>query len=166
MIVAIDGACSNNGKLGALSAFAVYFGPGNHYNTARTSHFRERHTSQLAELDACLEALMLVARIQAEQTFDNGIDIVVIKSDSEYVVRGLTEWMPKWKKNNWKNSRGTPVANAMEFMLLGALIGQLQEQMSVKFWLVPRELNVEADSLAKSALESRIRDRDYSNDDL
>lgn len=36
---------------------------------------------------------------------------VRIYTDSNYLVKGMTLWLPKWIKNNWKNSRKTPVLN-------------------------------------------------------
>jgi ribonuclease HI len=80
------------------------------------------------------------------------VGAVVIKSDSEYVVRGVTEWLPKWKKNGWKNARGQPVANSTYFKEIKRLIELFEEDASVKPWLVPREQNKMADSLAVSAL--------------
>ncbi|GAD95726.1 hypothetical protein ANI_1_776114 [Paecilomyces variotii No. 5] len=164
---AIDGACSNNGKLNALPSFAVYFGPENPYNIAGTADFRQHHTSQIAELDAGFEALRQILLIKIRRSCDQDIGTVVIKSDSEYVVRGVTEWTSKWKKNDWKNCRGLPVANAEHFMKIPILIEMAEVlKVSVKFWLVRRELNEEADSMAKSALESSLRGEDYLDDDL
>ena len=34
-------------------------------------------------------------------------DILEIHSDSQFVVKGVTEWMSGWKKRGWKNSSGT-----------------------------------------------------------
>ena len=31
---------------------------------------------------------------------------VVITTDSKYVLSGITEWMPNWKKRNWKTEIG------------------------------------------------------------
>lgn len=37
---------------------------------------------------------------------------VTIVTDSEYVMRGVTEWMPQWDVNAGKNSRGKPLKNS------------------------------------------------------
>ncbi|MEC7606278.1 MAG: ribonuclease HI, partial [Pseudomonadota bacterium] len=37
---------------------------------------------------------------------------VVITTDSKYVLSGITEWMPNWKKRNWKTAGKKPVLNA------------------------------------------------------
>ena len=34
-----------------------------------------------------------------------------IYTDSKYVKLGITEWIHKWKKNNWQTSKKEPVKN-------------------------------------------------------
>lgn len=36
---------------------------------------------------------------------------VDLTTDSQYVRLGVTQWLPKWKKNNWKTSAKKPVKN-------------------------------------------------------
>ena len=36
---------------------------------------------------------------------------IIIYTDSKYVKDGITEWIKKWKLNNWKNSNKKPVKN-------------------------------------------------------
>lgn len=159
IVIAINGACSNNGRPEAISSIGVYCGPENPFNLACTLNFRDRHTSQLAELEACAQALMKAVSIEAGRPFGD-LNAIIIKSDSEYLVRGLTEWLPKWKQNGWKNCKGMPVANAIKFQMIEGLIKQLEQDVSVRFWLVPRKLNGEADSMAKFAIESDVRGSD------
>jgi ribonuclease HI len=33
-------------------------------------------------------------------------------ADSEYLVKGMTSWVFKWKSNGYRTSRGTSVSNA------------------------------------------------------
>jgi ribonuclease HI len=47
---------------------------------------------------------------------------IVIVSDSEYAVKSITEWMPKWKANGWKLSDGSPVKNLEIIQQLDTLI--------------------------------------------
>lgn len=75
------------------------------------------------------------------------LETLIIKSDSEYVIRGLTEYMPKWKSNGWKNSRGLPVANREVFQHIEGNLRILEEQSFVRIylWAVPHSMNKEAD---------------------
>ncbi|KAJ6109942.1 hypothetical protein N7486_002177 [Penicillium sp. IBT 16267x] len=165
LVIAIDGACSNNGKDGARSAIGVFHGYDSDFNVSYPLDYLDRHTNQIAELAACLKALSDAIIIQAEwEMAGDRLGTIVIKSDSEYVVRGLTEWLPKWKKNGWKNAKGFPVANSAYFKRMERLIEQLEQDISVKFWMIPRERNRMADSLAKSALEGKCTGQLYFED--
>jgi ribonuclease HI len=157
IVIAIDGACSNNGTDEARSAIRVYHGYNSDFNISYTLDRLGRHTNQIAELEACARALSDAIIIQVEwEMADDRLKAIVIKSDSEYVVRGLTEWHPKWK-----NAKGSPVANSTDFQRIERLIEQLEQDISVKFWMVPRERNRMADSLAKSALEGKSIGQQY-----
>lgn len=37
---------------------------------------------------------------------------VVLTTDSQYVRKGITEWLVNWKKNGWKTAAKKPVKNA------------------------------------------------------
>lgn len=79
---------------------------------------------------------------------------VVIKSHSEYVCRGMSEWVGKWKKTGWRNAKGLPVGNGDIFQEVEKAIIRANDMgIEVLFWLVPRERNVEAERLANSAFE-------------
>ena len=49
---------------------------------------------------------------------------VRITTDSQYVLKGITEWMPNWKKRNWKTASRKPVKNADLWQELDALLSQ------------------------------------------
>ena len=52
---------------------------------------------------------------------------VELFTDSEYVRKGLTEWMPKWKANGWRRKEGTalkPVKNEDLWRQLDVLLPQ------------------------------------------
>jgi len=46
---------------------------------------------------------------------------VVLSTDSEYVRRGITEWVPRWRRNGWRTSQKTPVKNRDLWQRLDAL---------------------------------------------
>jgi len=49
----------------------------------------------------------------------------VIFTDSQYVQKGITEWIHKWKKNAWRTSDKKPVKNQDLWMELDSLAGEL-----------------------------------------
>ena len=51
---------------------------------------------------------------------------VMLTTDSEYVMKGIREWMPNWKKRGWKTASRQPVKNADLWQELDALVNQHQ----------------------------------------
>lgn len=48
--------------------------------------------------------------------------VVDLFSDSQYVLKGLKEWMPGWKRNGWKTAEGKPVKNRELWVELDVLM--------------------------------------------
>ncbi len=46
---------------------------------------------------------------------------VAVTTDSEYVKKGITEWVHNWKKRNWKTADRKPVKNADLWQALDAV---------------------------------------------
>lgn len=79
---------------------------------------------------------------------------VVVYSDSDYVVKGVSQWLAKWKARNWKNASNKPVKNKELWEYLDE---QLAKFDSVTFkWIKAHngnQWNEYADELARSAAE-------------
>lgn len=52
----------------------------------------------------------LTAVIKALEHIEIGVPIM-IHADSEYVIKGITQWSKGWQRNGWVNSMGKPVVN-------------------------------------------------------
>lgn len=70
-----------------------------------------------------LEALM-------QQEPSGGRDSILLVCHHEYLVKGIEEWMPRWKANGWRNASRKPVAHAALWMKADALIAQLKSRNS------------------------------------
>jgi ribonuclease HI len=51
---------------------------------------------------------------------------VVVTTDSKYVLDGITEWLPNWKKRNWKTAGRKPVKNLELWQQLDELVARHQ----------------------------------------
>lgn len=60
-------------------------------------------TNNVAELRGLLTALKKTLELQLQEIY--------VLTDSEYVKRGVKEWLPKWLQNNWMKHDGNPVGN-------------------------------------------------------
>lgn len=52
----------------------------------------------------------LMAAIQGLSALNRRCN-VILYTDSEYVRRGISEWLPNWKKRGWKTANRKPVKN-------------------------------------------------------
>ncbi|CZT18026.1 uncharacterized protein RCC_03864 [Ramularia collo-cygni] len=115
-------------------------------------------TSNRAELRAALGAL----RFRAWD--GEGYHRVVIASDSEYLVLGITEWIENWADNGWRTGSGDAVKNEDLWKALLERINHFAKiGLEVLFWRIPRELNGEADQAAKAAAQNEPAVVKFSN---
>lgn len=63
-----------------------------------------------AEPDTTNNQMELTAAIQGLQALKRPCD-VILYTDSVYLKKGITEWMPNWVKKNWRTSGNKPVKN-------------------------------------------------------
>lgn len=179
IILAVDGACPGNGTQAATkSAFGVYFGPSDttgHSNWSfQIPDTRDyEHTNQRAELHGAIAGLRAAfAFVMHGGQWDCKpaycdtpctVKHVIIKTDSAYVVNNLTDSTPKWLANGWLTAKKTPVKNRDLWTELLARRDAIQRKgVIVNFWHVAREMNREADQLAKAGLDGTyFRDGDY-----
>ena len=118
-VVFTDGACSGNPGPGGWAFILRHLSSGKEIE--ESGAVRETTNNQM-ELSAVIHGLeKLKKRCQVE-----------LYTDSQYVGKGLSEWMPKWKANGWRRKEGKsfkPVANEELWRRLDALVAQ----HSVKF---------------------------------
>lgn len=63
------------------------------------------------EAETTNNRMELTAAIRALAELKRPCD-VQLTTDSEYVMRGIQEWLPNWKKRGWKTAARQPVKNA------------------------------------------------------
>ena len=68
---------------------------------------QENWTNNIGELTGAIKALDTLFE---EFELEEGIEITLI-TDSQYVTKGMSEYIHGWKKNNWKNNQGKVVSN-------------------------------------------------------
>lgn len=49
---------------------------------------------------------------------------VTVYSDSQYVIKGITEWIAGWKRNGWRTSSREPVKNAELWRRIDTLLSE------------------------------------------
>ncbi|EXJ11176.1 MULTISPECIES: ribonuclease HI [Nitrincola] len=104
-----DGACKGNPGPGGWGALLRYAGKEKELYGGATNT-----TNNRMEMMAAVEALGLLKRPCK----------VILTTDSEYLRKGVTEWLKGWKKNGWKTASKQPVKNADLWQALDEVIQQ------------------------------------------
>ncbi|KQV89154.1 MULTISPECIES: ribonuclease HI [unclassified Roseateles] len=101
-----DGACKGNPGPGGWGAWLSSGG----------------HDKELfgGERETTNNRMELTAPIEALASLKRSCDVVVYL-DSEYVRKGITEWIINWQRRGWKTADGKPVKNADLWQRLDAL---------------------------------------------
>jgi len=132
-----DGACSGNPGPGGYGAILRYGG-----NEKEISGGAPDTTNNRMEMTAVIESLRQLTRPCR----------VSITTDSQYVVKGMTEWIEGWQRKGWKNSKKDPVLNRD---LWEALLEQSQRHTIDWNWVrghAGHPENERCDQLAREAL--------------
>ena len=134
-----DGSCLNNPGDGGWAAIINDDG-----KISKISGSEKNTTNNKMELMAPISALKNINK-------DKKVEIY---TDSKYVKLGITEWVHKWIKNNWKTSKKEDVKNKE----LWVELYELTKSFEISWiWVKAHAGNLhneEVDLLAKKAAES------------
>jgi ribonuclease HI len=104
-----DGACRGNPGPGGWGVLLISGAQ------RKTMYGGERETTNnRMELTAAIEALNAL----------RGAQQVILHTDSRYVMDGIREWLPNWKKRDWKKAAKKPVKNQDLWQALDAAAGR------------------------------------------
>ncbi|MBS1185046.1 MAG: ribonuclease [Proteobacteria bacterium] len=101
-----DGACKGNPGPGGWGALLVSSG-----HRKEISGGEPNTTNNRMEMTAVIRALESLKRPST----------VEVHTDSQYVQKGISEWMSGWKRRNWHTADGKPVKNQDLWLQLDAL---------------------------------------------
>lgn len=137
-----DGACKGNPGPGGWGTLLRYG------NVEKSLYGGEPETTN--------NRMELMAAIQGLSALREVCD-VTITTDSQYVRKGITEWLSNWKRNGWRTAAKEPVKNADLWQQLDA---QNQRHQVSWCWVKGHSGHREneiADSLANRGIEELRR---------
>jgi ribonuclease HI len=102
-----DGACTENGKVGAKAGYGVFFGDNDSRNISARLIGRHQ-TNQRAELFAVLKALETI-HLGSQGEF-RGRPVFIL-TDSMYTINALTIWGQSWERSDWRRPDGQIVVS-------------------------------------------------------
>ena len=134
-----DGACRGNPGPGGWGAWLK---SGAHQKELFGGE--QNTTNNRMELQAAIEALSALKRPSD----------VKLHTDSQYVRKGITEWITNWKRNNWRTAAKKPVKNADLWQQLDSL----QAAHKIEWIWVKGHAGIEgnekADALANKGIDT------------
>ncbi len=92
-----DGACSGNPGPGGWAARLKYLDG----RLRELGGFVPDTTNNRMELHAAIQALKVVGEASS----------IILVTDSEYMRKGITEWIHSWKRKGWRTASKKPVLN-------------------------------------------------------
>lgn len=112
-----DGACKGNPGPGGWGALIVV-------DSVETELFggAPQTTNNVMELTAMIRSLQHVNSLSKTS--------VTVFLDSKYVLDGINDWMPSWKKKGWRTSTNKPVKNLELWQMLDSLLSTTHHSIS------------------------------------
>lgn len=133
-----DGACRGNPGPGGWGALLRYDGKEKQLRGSETDT-----TNNRMELTAAIKALEALKRPCK----------VRLTTDSEYVRKGITQWIKNWRERDWKTANKTPVKNVD----LWKRLDELEQKHNIEWhWVKGHSGHVEndvVDALANQAID-------------
>jgi ribonuclease HI len=141
VVIYTDGACRGNPGPGGWGAILI-----------SGQHEREFCGGDLATTNNRME---LMAAIQALEALKKPCK-VELHTDSQYVMKGITEWVRGWKARGWKTAAKDPVKNED----LWRRLDEARQRHDVDWrWVkghAGHELNERADELARRGMKEAL----------
>ena len=109
-----DGSSMNNGYKNCYGGIGVFFEDDSPHNISEKMTFKDdgKVSNNVCELTACLRAIQT---IKGFDDFNNLEDIILVYTDSKYLIDSITKWSANWERNGWmrrnKSGKLTPVKN-------------------------------------------------------
>ena len=144
-----DGACSGNPGPGGWAYILNHPASG---QTRDASGAEPATTNNRMELTGAIEGLAALKRPCK----------VELITDSQYVAKGIAEWMPKWKAQGWQrkeNGRFKPVMNVDLWQRLDELLAQHKVKVSHVLGHNGHPENEACDRMAVAAYKALVADR-------
>lgn len=141
-----DGGCAGNPGPGGWAYILRHLGTGVEKEVSGSDPETTNNRMELTAVIRGLEALRRSCRVE-------------LFTDSQYVGKGLSEWMPKWKENNWTRSEGrkrSPVKNVELWKQLDELVSKHEVVFSWVAGHSGHQENERCDELAVAAYQKYL----------
>jgi len=148
-----DGGCSGNPGPGGWAYVIITQTIQGEQITARNMGAQKETTNNRMELSAVIEAL------RALKAMNNVSRRICVYTDSQYVQKGISEWIQNWKRNSWRTSGKKPVKNQELWMELDSLASDFTVNWEWVKGHAGDEYNELCDRMTQKAIKSVSQQR-------
>ena len=144
-----DGNCKRNGKENSEGgwAYVILYND----NIIKKAHgYSKLTTNNKMELTAAIKALETLLDMNSK-----GMDIIIYV-DSMYTMKGCSEWINTWKKNNWISSQKKIVKNIELWQLLDKYITTIMKHNKLQWKWVKAHANNKYNNLVDNMANESI----------
>ena len=145
IIIYTDGACRGNPGPGGWGVLLQY------KSVTKELYGGEKQTTN--------NRMELMAAIQALEALKHSSK-VLLNTDSQYVLKGITEWLLNWKRRGWKTAAKKPVKNEDLWRRLDAAITRHDIKWNWVKGHSGEEGNEQADFLANKGVDAILQGQD------
>lgn len=148
-----DGACKGNPGVGGWGALVMYDG-----------HTQELFGGEVSTTNNQMELMAAIRALQALESLPLAEMVQIhLFTDSQYLQKGISEWIENWKKRGWRTADRKPVKNE----LLWKTLDQLSQRYPIEWrWVrghAGHNGNERADALANRGVEAMMTGNHLSN---
>ena len=141
VLIYTDGACRGNPGPGGWGVLM---------------HYQDHEKTFLgAERETTNNRMELMAAIKALESLKESCE-VELYTDSQYLQKGMTEWIHGWKRRRWRKADNTPVKNADLWQALDSEVGRHQVSWHWVRGHSDNPGNERADALANEAIDTLL----------
>jgi ribonuclease HI len=146
-----DGGCSGNPGPGG---WAYVILPEDLPPDAPPGPLAEKWGAEAHTTNNRMELMAVISALEALSALGDEWGRITIYTDSQYVQRGITQWIHTWKRNNWRTGGKTPVKNQDLWQRLDALTGRYQLIWAWVRGHAGDEMNERCDRMTQEAIRS------------
>ena len=132
-----DGSVFNNQRRESLKTFGgigVFFGDNDSRNISEP-FFAFPVTNNRTEIYAASKAIDVFMQDKISKK-DDEKELLIIYSDSQYMINLITKWIHTWKMKQWTKANGKPVENKDLIYQLDHLINLYKDYIKIEFKFV------------------------------
>ena len=151
MKIYTDGGCAGNPGPGAWAYVMVLNTFQGEKIIAKANGYEPDTTNNRMELIAVISAL------KALKSMNNVPSSSLVCTDSQYVQKGISEWINKWKINAWRTSDKKPVKNKDLWLELDMLNSELAPEWEWVKGHAGNTYNELCDSMVQEAIATGLK---------